>query len=275
MIRPSIVVQSDCGLASTEFCKIAGSIESAVPDTDVVDCNIALEKGNVPQASAFLYTVLPFWPDGTIFLSLVGEGRPVAVRTSSGSVIVTPDNGTATMCIRSFGFGGARLLSAQEGADARLQLAAFAAKLSAGDDFARLGSELKESDLTLLPTPASRIGKGRAEGEVSMVLRTFGNLTFSIGTDEFEDTGIRHGDPVRVTFTRGSRIEWQGDMTFQPSFGYVPEGAPVLFNGSSGYIDIGLNRRSFVQECLPQVAAAGTDPGDFKVIVEKTGEQKK
>ena len=89
-----------------------------------------------------------------------------------------------------------------------------------------------------------------------MLLKTFGNITFSIGTDEFEKTGIRTGDAVRVTFTRDGKVEWQAEMTYQPSFGYVPEGDPVVFNGSSGYMDIGLNRKSFIAECIPQILAA-------------------
>ena len=57
-------------------------------------------------------------------------------------------------------------------------------------------------------------------------------------------------------------------MTFQPSFGYVPEGEPVVFNGSSGYLDIGLNKKSFIDEAMPQILKA-ENPLDFYVRIEK------
>jgi S-adenosylmethionine hydrolase len=60
-------------------------------------------------------------------------------------------------------------------------------------------------------------------------------------------------------------------MTYQPSFGYVPVGDPVVFNGSSGYMDIGLNMKSFIDTCLPQIIDS-PDPGEFKVVIEKIGE---
>lgn len=107
-----------------------------------------------------------------------------------------------------------------------------------------------------------------------MLLKNFGNLTFTIGTDEFEDTGIRTGDRIRVTFTRNGEIQYDEEMTYQPSFGYVPVGDPVVFNGSSGYMDIGLNMKSFIDECIPQILDC-PDPGEFKVRIEKiTGERK-
>ncbi|MBQ5341092.1 MAG: hypothetical protein J6W57_03710, partial [Oscillospiraceae bacterium] len=119
--------------------------------------------------------------------------------------------------------------------------------------------------------PKAIIRDGYAEGEVGMLLRTFGNITFTIGTDEFEDTGIVTGDRVRVTFTRNGNTEYQKEMTYQPSFGYVPVGDPVVFNGSSGYMDIGLNMKSFIDTCLPQIIDS-PDPGEFKVVIEKIGE---
>ena len=48
----------------------------------------------------------------------------------------------------------------------------------------------------------------------------------------------------------------------------MPEGDPVIFNGSSGYLDIGLNRKSFIDEALPQILEA-PDPLEFHVRIEK------
>ncbi|MGI5887968.1 MAG: SAM-dependent chlorinase/fluorinase [Oscillospiraceae bacterium] len=270
MDLPSVVIHDQSGFASTHFAQAAGIIETIQPRVDVDNCNPGIEKGNVRQISAYLFTNVPFWPDGTIFISFVGTGRPVAVKFKNGSILLSPDNGTCTMCAGILGISEARFLSEEFGTDG-WQMPRCAARLADGMDFSEVGPEVPGNRVVLYKIPAARISEGRAEGEVSMLLKNFGNLTFSIGTDEFENTGIRHGDRVRVTFTRDGKVEWKGEMTFQPSFGYVPEGDPVIFNGSSGYMDIGLNRRHFINKCLPQILDA-QDPGEFKVLIEKIGD---
>jgi len=266
-VRNNVVIHSDSGTASTLYARAAGLIESLFPGTEAVDASQNFEKGNIPQVSAYLFTTVPFWPDGTVFLSLCGSGDPVAVYLESGSVIISPNNGTATMCTGAFGMREVRMVDVSRYGSDEWAIVRCAAAVAAGAGPDEVGRPAADGEAVFLSVPKARISKGLAEGEIGMVLRTFGNLTFTIGTDEFEDTGIRHGDPVRVTITRGGDVLYREDMTFQPSFGYVPLGEPVVFNGSSGYMDIGLNMKSFVELCLPQVLDA-EDLSEFKVRIE-------
>lgn len=269
-MKPSIVIHCDSGLYSTEFAKLAGVIETRVPDLDIVLANPAFEEGNVPQVSAFLFTTVPFYPENSIFVSTVGKGRAIAVRIDNGSIILSYDNGTATMVCKHFGFKEARLLSNEYGNDG-MELARCAADLANGLEFAMVGPELKKEDIVFFEMPKARIEEGLAEGEVGMLLRSFGNITFTIGTDEFEGTKIKHGDLVKVTFTYQNKTVYEETMPYQPSFGYVPHGMPVVFNGSSGYMDIGLNMESFIDTCIPGILKID-NPGDYKVRIEKIGE---
>lgn len=269
-MRPSIAFHSDCGLYSTQYAKVAGVIESRCPDLDIMLASPAFEKDNVVAVAAYLYTTVPFWPAGTISISMVGAGRPIAVMVDNGSVILSGDNGTATMCCKHFGFKGARLLSEKYGNDG-YELARCAADLASGMPFEEVGEELKKEDVFFYSMPQAKIEKGVAEGEVAMLLRSFGNITFSIGTDEFEGTEIKHGDLVKVTFTYNGKTVYEETMPYQPSFGFVPHGDPVVFNGSSGYMDIGLNMESFIDTCIPEILTI-ENPGDYKVRIEKVGE---
>ncbi|MBQ2085866.1 MAG: SAM-dependent chlorinase/fluorinase [Oscillospiraceae bacterium] len=273
MTGPSVVIHSDSGTSSTLYAKTAGIVETISPGTDAVDASQAFECGNVRQVSAFLFTSVPFWPKGTVFVSLVGEGEPIAVRLSSGSIILSPNNGTATMCIDSIGFSDAVLIDPDLFGNDEFVLVRCAAELAAGKPFSSIGKPAGRDATVVFSIPKAVIRNGYAEGEVSMLLKTFGNITFSIGTDEFEGTGIVTGDRVRVTFTYGGNTVYSEEMTYQPSFGYVPVGEPVVFNGSSGYMDIGLNMRSFIDICLPRILDV-KDPGEFKVVIEKIGETK-
>ena len=271
MAARSVVIHSDSGTSGTLYAKAAGIVETISPGTDAVDASQAFESGNVRQVSAFLFTSVPFWPDGTVFVSMVGDGEPIAVRLSSGSVIISPNNGTATMCIDSIGFSDAVLIDPELFGSDEFVMVRCAAELAAGREIDSIGRPTGRDETVTFSIPKAVIREGYAEGEVGMLLKTFGNITFTIGTDEFEDTGIVTGDRVRVTFTRGGNIEYHEEMTYQPSFGYVPVGDPVVFNGSSGYMDIGLNMRSFIDTCLPQILDA-PDPGEFKAVIEKIGD---
>lgn len=267
-MKPSIVIHYDHGLGSTLYAKLAGIIQTISPSTEVVEANLAIEKGNTPMLSAYLYTSVPFWPDNTIFISIVGKGKPVAVFLPNGSCILSYDNGDASFTCHHFGFDSAYEIDTDTYGNDELCFARVAAHLVKGMNRSSIGKQLTKEEVTFFQMPQAHIEKGLAQGEIAMLLRTFGNITFTIGTDEFEDTGIVHGDVVHVTITRNDIVEYEADMSFQPSFGYVEEGAPLIFNGSSGYLDIGLNRRNFIEQCLPQIIDA-EDPSEFKVTIQK------
>ncbi len=271
MSSASVVIHSDRGTASVFYAQAAGIIETLSPGHDAVDASQNFEEGNVQMVSAYLYTTVPFWPDGTVFFSAVGGGRPVAVRLSNGSFIVSGNNGTATMCAMDIGIDCVRYIDPSVFGDDEWAAVRCCAALARGDCFNDVGPLLSGGEAVLFSEPEAETGDGYAEGAVAMLLKNFGNITFTIRTVDFEKTGISTGDSVRVTFTRDGQTVYSEDMTYQPSFGYVPVGDPVIFNGSSGYMDIGLNMRSFIEKCLPQVLEV-PDPGVFKVRIEKISE---
>ena len=268
-MKPSVVIQSDCGYASTTFAKFAGMIETIAPHTDVVETNLSFEKGDSLPMSAYLYTLVPFWRDGTIFVSLMNDERKVAIQLENNSILLGSDDGFSTMCIEHFGFKGARLLSTKQFQDDEFILARASASLVNGLSFEELGEELTLEELNLFHLPPVRIEEGLAEGVIAMLLKSFGNLTFNIATDDFERTNIKHGDTVKVTISKEGNTVYEDIMTYQPSFGYVEVGKPVVFNGSAGYMDIGLNLKSFINECLPELLE--NDPTQYNVRIERLG----
>ena len=265
-MKPSIVIQSDYGRGSLAFAKMAGIIETVSANSDVVDTNQCFEKDNVRQMSAYLFTTIPFWPDGTIFVASCGSGDKVAAELDNGSVLLSENNGMATMYADNFGVKRVFRLN-EEYQSEEFGLARAAGVLNQSS-LETIGQQIPLDDLVLFAIPASIIGKGLAIGKIGMLLKTFGNITFTIRTAEFEQTGIKVNDPLRVTITHDGQTVYQKEMTYQPSFGYVSIGEPVIFNGSSGYMDIGLNQRSFINECLPELLAA-EDINAYEVRIER------
>ena len=271
------VIFTDCGPAGLEWAKMAGLTEKTVPEKEVTYGSLTMP--DPLTTSSFLYSTVPFWPEGTVFLSAptayltkpAADSHAVCVKLQNGSYILSPNDGTATICARLIGVSEVRSVDVtlpwNNGLEDGFALVRLGALLSETLTFESIGPVLPAEELFLFNIAPAKIAEGVAEGQVFMLLKTFGNLTFTIGTDEFENTGIRHGDPVHVTFTKDGKTVWEADTTFQPSFGYVPEGEPVIFNGSSGYLDIGLNKHSFIARCLPQIAE--DDPLAYYVRIEK------
>lgn len=266
-MKPSIVVHNDSDLGSVEFAKIAGIINSISENTDVVDANQYYEKDNALLVSAYLFTTVPFWPSGTIFLSLVGKGKAIAAVLNNDSVIVCRDNGTVSMCDDEIGIKQVYALKDEYDKD-DYSLAKACADLVNSNDLSAVGTEIDKKDIYIYKIPESEISDGIARGAIGMLLKTFGNITFTIKTADFEKTGIKKDDLLDVTISQDNNVVYHEKMTYQPSFGYVEVGKPLIFNGSSGYMDIGLNQRSFINECLPELLES-KNITDYKVSIER------
>jgi S-adenosylmethionine hydrolase len=91
-----IVFQTDFGGHSSG--SMAGVCRIVDPSLKIFELTHSVPKFDVETAGKNLVEVIPFWPAGTVFVSVVdpGVGTPrkaCAAKTKSGHYIVTPDNG--------------------------------------------------------------------------------------------------------------------------------------------------------------------------------------
>ena len=91
------------------MCKIVD------PELRVCELSHTVPKFDVVEAGRRLTRVMPYWPEGTVFVSVVDPGvgtprRACVVKTRSGRYIVTPDNGTLAEAAKLFGIAGVREL---------------------------------------------------------------------------------------------------------------------------------------------------------------------
>ena len=275
MSKGNVVLLSDCGSAHTHAAEVTGAILAQEPGLDVYPGHIWLEPGDVRQASGVLYSTAPFWPAGAVLLAdLLGapaaSDRWLALRLANGCVALAADNGVLTMPLLTLAVDQLRqvrpaLLDAGACPAARL-----AARLAAGRlRFEAVGEEIAPDAVRQFDLTPARVSPGLAEGAVSMVMRSFGNLTCNISIEDFERTGIVSGDTVRLTVTLDGEALFDQDVLYHRSFGFAPPGAPIVFNGSSGFMGFGLNQASFVQAYLPHIMEEGVDPFSYKVRIEK------
>lgn len=260
--KPCILQQNDFGGDGSVLIGICKSVD---PELESYVAG-GLPKFDIPRASASLENKIRYWPDGTVFVSVVDPGvgtgrRACAAKLKDGNYLITPDNGSLTHAFYQVGveavreidetvnrWKGTEEISVFHGRDL---FAYTAARLAAGIiGFEGVGPEYPVSEIVLLDEALVRAHV--EEGAVSCVIGgardPFGSVTFNATIADFARGGFRHGDRVRVLIRRGEETVFDGPVLYHKSFGYVPVGEPILFNSSTGYISIGLNQDSFLRK---------------------------
>ncbi len=261
--KPRIVMMTDFGTDNQGTAAMEGVCVSVDSDLICSSLTHSISPYNTWQASAALMYVVPFWPAGTVFVSVVDPGvgtsrRASVAKLKNGCYVVTPDNGTLTHMFYRIGVDAIReidesvnRLQGTEGTSifhGRDLFAYCAAKLAAGKiDFEGVGPEYPVSEIVLhdaLFNPT--LQQGHVEGIIAKAIPHFGNLETNISIDAFAACGFAHGDTVHVVISHEGRTHFEGDVLYHKSFGYVEKGQPIVFNGSTLYVGMALNQANFV-----------------------------
>jgi S-adenosylmethionine hydrolase len=277
MKKPFICLQSDFGLYWGSVSSMHGVIASIDPALQVRDISHLLPMYRPWAASFCLNYTMPCWPAGTIFVSVVDPGvgtyrRACAAKTAAGQYIITPDNGTLTHARAYPGIVAVReideTLNRRPGTGrydtfhGRDLFAYTAGRLAAGIiSFEGVGSAYSVEEIESFPLIPPEIRRGYVSGHVSMADHHFGGATTNISIDDFEKSGIVHGDKPLVTITCKEREFFRERVLYHRSFGFAGVGEPILYNGSTGYMIIGLNQASFTEKYAIE------DGIDFKVVL--------
>ena len=96
-----VVFQSDFGLKDGAVSAMKGVAMGVSSDLKLFDLTHEIPAYNIWQAAYRLEQTVPYWPAGTVFVSVVDPGvgtsrKSVVLKTKTGQYIVTPDNGTLT-----------------------------------------------------------------------------------------------------------------------------------------------------------------------------------
>ena len=107
MSRPIITLTTDFGVKDSYVGAMKGVILDIAPDTTIVDISHEVERHNIREAAYVLATASRFFPSHAIHVAVVDPGvgsarRPLVLCTPRGTY-VSPDNGTLTHVLNSFG----------------------------------------------------------------------------------------------------------------------------------------------------------------------------
>lgn len=212
-MKPCIVWQTDFSLDWPFVATMKGVCRQIDDTLDIIDSSHTIDKFNVLEASQQLDYVEPFYPEGTIYVSVVdpgvGTNRKASVaKLKDGNYVVTPDNGTLTHLYYHIGIEEIREIDASlryQGTEnvsvfhGRDIFAYVAAKLASGQiTYEEVGETYSINDIVLLDYQYLQaiVITTNIDCIVSNVSDPFGSIVFNILTDDFKKVGYLEGDKV-------------------------------------------------------------------------------
>lgn len=260
-MKQALVFQSDFGLSDGAVSAMYGVALKVAQDLKIFDITHDIPPYNVWEASYRLVQTLGYWPEGTVFVSVVDPGvgsnrRSVVAKTKSGHLVVTPDNGTLTHVQAFYGIEAVRLLDERKNRLAGSELsytfhgrdvyAYTGARLAAGlITFESVGEALGPDCLVQLPmVPAQREGD-IVSGTIDALDVRFGSLWSNIPHKLFEGLNIPYGGRVEVSIRNDTREVYRNTMTYARSFADVNVGEPLVYINSLLNVAVAINQGSF------------------------------
>ena len=258
-----LVYQTDFGLVDGAVSIMYGVAYSVSPDLKIHDLTHDITPFNIWEASYRLIQTINYWPEGTVFVSVVDPGvgsdrKSVVAKTNSGRYIVTPDNGTLTHVLRLEGIAAVREIDEQVNRlprsgesytfHGRDVYAFTGARLASGIiDFEGVGPELSVDSLAKLPIVEPYLDGTAACGTIDVLDVRFGSLWTNIPRSLFLQTGIRYGDRVSITIENDTRCVYRNIILFGRSFADVYVGEALAYVNSLDCVAVDINQGSFAR----------------------------
>jgi S-adenosylmethionine hydrolase len=258
-----VVFQSDFGLKDGAVSEMKGVAIGVAPDLKLFDLTHEIPPYNIWEASYRLRQTVPYWPAGTVFVSVVDPGvgterKSVVLRTRSGQFIVTPDNGTLTLVAETLGIGEIREINEQVNRRRGSQesytfhgrdvYAYTAARLAAGEiTFEEVGPLLPKQEVVSIPYQKAMLEGKVIKGTIPVLDVQYGNIWTNIPGDLFAQLKLSFGDHLHVKILHQGRSVYEGDMPYSATFGAVAIGKPLAYLNSLLQLSFALNQGSFAE----------------------------
>lgn len=258
-----LVFQTDFGLVDGAVSAMYGVAYSVHPQLNIHDLTHDITPYNIWEASYRLIQTIRYWPQGTVFVSVVDPGvgsdrKSVVVKTASGHYVVTPDNGTLTHVIRFDGIEEVREIDENVNRlprsgesytfHGRDVYAYTGARLASGIiDFAEVGPLRDADSLVRLPIIEPRMEGHAVCGTIDVLDVRFGSLWTNIPRTLFLQTGIQYGDRVSITIENDTRCVYRNIIQFAKSFADVYVGEALAYVNSLDCVAVAINQGSFAR----------------------------
>ncbi|MBI2560060.1 MAG: SAM-dependent chlorinase/fluorinase [Planctomycetes bacterium] len=281
-MRPVITLLTDFGTKDSYVGIMKGIISGISPDANIIDLCHEIGHQDIFEGAYILYSSYKFFPRGTIHVVVVDPGvgtkRKIICAKTQNYLFLAPDNGILSLVLndekpdfiievtnKKYFLPEAcpELVSGVSNTfHGRDIFAPVAAYLSKGVNPLNLGKKLTKIKEIELPAPtffekeadartnkfvhATPAKRGVVKGEV-IYIDAFGNLITNLKQDIFPPPLFPPPKRGRIKVAGEDVIVTAGKRKIRgisPSYADVPVGKPLAIFGSSGYLEISVNRGS-------------------------------
>lgn len=258
-----LVFQSDFGLKDGAVSAMKGVASGIDPNLRIYDITHEIPAYNIWEASYRLMQTAPYWPKGTVFVSVVDPGvgtvrKSVVLLTHSGHYFVTPDNGTLTLVAEQLGIKEIREIdevanrrkdSGQSYTFHGRDVYAFtAARLASKTiSFEKVGPRLT-GKVVAIPYQKAVFGEGKVVGTIPILDVQYGNVWTNIDKETFKKLMVKTGARIRVKIFNSNEKVYEGEVTLVNTFGDVPEGENVGYFNSLLQFSVAINMGNFAEK---------------------------
>lgn len=253
-----IVLQTDFTFKEGAVAVMKGVIKSVDRELEILDLTHEIPQYDTYSASFRLRQVVPFYPKGIVFVSVVdpavGSARKACVaKTQSGHLIVTPDNNTLTHLDRYVGLTEVRQI------DKRWRYnSGYASEVFHGRDvFAYVGALLASAQVTFeelgpvytdiqkVDYPRPSWTKTSLHGTLEIVDPNFGNVWTDIPVAYLEHLNLQPKDVLKITIAHDGILVLIQTLAPGSTFASVPLNAPVLYRNELDCLGLALNQNDY------------------------------
>ncbi|MEO7412687.1 MAG: S-adenosyl-l-methionine hydroxide adenosyltransferase family protein [Opitutaceae bacterium] len=259
----ALVLQTDFGTKDGAVAAMRGVAVGVSLRLPIHDLSHENTPFDLWEAAYRLKQAAPFWPVGTVFVSVVDPGvgtarRSVVLKTKSGHFFVGPDNGTWTLVAEELGVEAVREIDETKHRRAgsersytfhgRDVFAFVGAKLAGGViTFAEVGPALP-AEVVMLPYERPRAEGAALIGTIPHLDFQYGNVWTNLDEALFARLSPKPGDRFRVTIAHRGKTVFRGDLPYARTFGDVAEGAPLVYLNSLMNVSFALNQGDFAKK---------------------------
>ena len=273
-----VVFQSDFGVKDGAVSAMKGVAMGVDDRLRLFDITHEIPAYNIWEAAYRLQQAAPYWPAGTVFVSVVDPGvgtsrKSIVMKSKTGQYFVTPDNGTLTMIAEQLGIEEVREINEElnrrknsgqsytfHGRDV---YAYTGARLAAGViSFEEVGNKLADSVVSI-PYQRAVLQGDSVKANIPVLDIQYGNIWTNISDSVFKALQIQPGAMLSVKVMKGDSLLFNQQLPFVHTFGEVPAGKPLAYMNSLLNFSLAVNQGSFADQFH---ISSGPE---WKVIVKK------
>lgn len=258
--KSPLAIQTDFGRKDNAVASMYGVALTVDKDLKVYDLTHEIPAYNIWEAALRLDQTARYWPEGTVFVSVVDPGvgtdrKSVVMKTKNNYYFVTPDNGTLTFVAESLGVEEVREI---DEAKNRLTNSQESYTFHGRDVYVYTGAKLASKQITFeevgqsLGTNITKIEYQKAKYEngvfyanIPVLDIQYGNVWSSLPRKLMLDNGINMEDTLNVKIYNYSELVWTGDVKLVNTFGDVPENENMAYFNSELNFSVAVNMGNF------------------------------